>query len=34
VLWLVLAIFILWAHLKASDSHAVRDAQRLLRLSA
>ena len=32
--WLLLSILILWAHLKASDSHAVREAQRLLRLSA
>jgi len=32
--WLLISTFILWAHLKASNSHAVRDAQRLLRLAA
>ena len=33
VVWLLFSIFILWAHLKASDSQAVKDAQRLLQLS-
>ena len=33
-LWLLLSILIFWAHLKASDSYAIRAAQRLLRLSA
>ncbi len=32
-LWLLLSIFIFWAHLRACDSHAIRDAQRLLHLS-
>jgi hypothetical protein len=31
--WLVLSMLILWVHLKASDSHAVRDVQRLLHLA-
>jgi hypothetical protein len=34
VVWLMLSVFIFWAHLKVSDSSAVKDAQRLLRLSA
>lgn len=33
-LWLLLSFLIFWAHLKASDSHAIRDVQRLMRLSA
>lgn len=32
-LWLLLSVFIFWAHVKACDSHAIRNAQRLLHLS-
>jgi hypothetical protein len=32
-IWLLLSVFIFWAHLKASASHALPEAQQLLRLS-
>lgn len=31
--WLVLSSLVLWVHMKASRSNAIRDAQRLLRLN-
>ena len=33
VMWLLLSTLVLWAHVKASNSDAVRDAQRLLHLA-
>jgi energy-converting hydrogenase Eha subunit A len=32
VVWLLLAMTVLWVHMKASNSRAIRDAQRLLHL--
>jgi hypothetical protein len=32
--WLLLGMLVLWAYMKASNSHAIRDAQRLLRLAS
>jgi hypothetical protein len=33
VVWLLLSMLVLWVHMKASSSHAIRDAQPLLRLT-
>jgi hypothetical protein len=32
-IWLLLSILVLWGHMKASNSHAIREAQRSLRLA-
>jgi hypothetical protein len=31
-LWLLLSLLVLWAHIRASNSSAIRDAQRSLHL--
>ena len=32
IFWLLLSMLVLWVHLRASSSHSIREAQRLLRL--